>query len=195
MVGLLIGFAVAAVFGVVIGMLMGRYKKLEMALDSVVNAAYVTPHVAFIPIIILWFGLGLEAKIFIVSTSAIFPVLINTQSGVRDVSKLLVEVGEAFVANPRQIFFKIVIPASLPFIMAGLRLAIGRALTSVIVADFFTAMTGLGGVILQASTLLRVSNMLAAVLVVMIVGVSLTELVKFGEARFAPWKETERATR
>lgn len=190
---LLLGFAAAAVVGIGLGLLMGRYRIVEYALDPFVSALYATPLVAIIPLVILWFGLGFTAKLFIVFIMTLFPILINTAAGVSNVSQSLVDVAMAFAAKERQIFTKIILPAALPYIMTGLRLGIGRAIIGMVVAEFFTAITGLGAMIVKYGNFFKTDVMLVPVLILMILGVVLTEGVKRAEAAIAPWKETERA--
>jgi NitT/TauT family transport system permease protein len=149
--------------------------------------------VALIPLIILWLGLGSAAKFVIVFILTVFPVLINTFAGVRNVSQSLVDVGVAFVASERQIFTKIILPAALPYIMAGLRLGIGRAIIGMVVAEFFTALRGLGAMIVKYGNFFRTDSMLVPVIVLMFMGVLLTAALKRAEETIAPWKETERA--
>lgn len=190
---LLLGFVTATIFGVIVGVIMGRYRLIEYTLDPYVNALYATPLVALIPLIILWFGLGFNAKVVVVFILTLFPVLINSYTGVRNVSQSLVDVGRAFVANERQIFTKIMLPASVPYIMAGIRLGIGRAIIGMVVAEFFTALTGLGAMIVKYANSFKTDVMFVPIVILMLMGVGLTELVKLAEIRVAPWKETERA--
>jgi ABC-type nitrate/sulfonate/bicarbonate transport system permease component len=192
---LVIGFAIACVVGIVLGLLMGRYRILEDALDSFVNAAYVAPHAAFVPLIILWLGLGTNAKIFIIATATVFPILIATHAGARDVNRLWVEVGRSFGLSERQIFGKIVLPAVASHVVVGLRLGVGRAVTNMIVAEFFTSLTGLGGLIISQGNLFRTSKMFVGIVTLMLIGVTLTALVGEIERRVAVWRETERAAR
>jgi ABC-type nitrate/sulfonate/bicarbonate transport system permease component len=185
---LLIGFAIAVVTGIVGGLLIGRYPVLEYTFDSLINALYVTPLVALIPLIMLWFGLGTEAKIFIVFLMAVFPILINTWVGVQKVSKDLIDVAVSFCANERQLFNKIIVHATLPYIMAGLRLGIGRAIVGMVIAEFFTGINGLGGIIINAGNNFQTAKMFVPIIVLMLLGVGLTELVKQLEAKIAPWQ-------
>ena len=139
--GLVAGFSLSILVGVVIGLLMGRYRLFDYLVDLQVSALYSTPNVALIPLLILWFGLGMTSKIVIVFLAAVFPIIVNTYGGVRNVSRSLVEIAQAEGAGERQIFGKIIVPASLPFIMAGIRLAVGRAVVGMVVAEMFTAMS------------------------------------------------------
>jgi len=188
---LVLGYVLGAVFGVLTGLAVGRYREVEAALDWLINAFYATPLVALIPLVILWFGLGFTAKLFIVFLFTLFPVLINTSIGVRNVSRSLIDVGVAFVANEQQIFTKIILPASLPYIMAGLRLGIGRAIIGMVTAEFFTAISGLGGLVVKYGNQFRTDEMLVPVIILMILGVLLTGTLQRAEQLIAPWKSNE----
>ncbi len=188
---LTLGYIFGAFVGVVLGLAVGRYREVEAALDWLISALYATPLVALIPLVILWFGLGFTAKLFIVFLFTLFPVLINTSIGVKNVSRSLVDVGVAFVANERQIFSKIILPASLPYIMAGLRLGIGRAIIGMVTAEFFTAISGLGGLVVKYGNQFRTDEMLVPVLILMVLGVVLTSTLQRAEQIIAPWKTTD----
>jgi ABC-type nitrate/sulfonate/bicarbonate transport system permease component len=188
---LVLGYVGGALFGVLVGLAVGRYREVEAALDWLINAFYATPLVALIPLVILWFGLGFTAKLFIVFLFALFPVLINTSIGVKNVSRSLIDVGVAFVANERQIFTKIILPASLPYIMAGLRLGIGRAIIGMVTAEFFTAISGLGGLVVKYGNQFRTDQMLVPVIILMGLGVLLTGSLQRAEQLIAPWKSNE----
>jgi ABC-type nitrate/sulfonate/bicarbonate transport system ATPase subunit/ABC-type nitrate/sulfonate/bicarbonate transport system permease component len=191
--GLSAGFVLAIIFGILIGLLMGRYRLFDYLLDVQISALYSTPNVALIPLLILWFGLGMNSKIVIVFLAAFFPIIVNTYGGVRNVSRGLVEIAQAEGASEAQIFGKIILPASLPFIMTGIRLAVGRAVVGMVVAEMFTAITGLGGAIVYYSNAFATDKLFVVIILLALLGVALTEGVKFLEVRLAPWKETERA--
>jgi NitT/TauT family transport system permease protein len=124
---LAIGFLLAALCGVVLGLLMGRFRAVEHFLDLYVNALMSAPTTAFVPVLILWFGLGIESRIAVVFLFAVFVIIINTMTGVKQVDGVLVEMARSFGAKEREVFFKIILPAALPAIMAGVRLGMGRA--------------------------------------------------------------------
>jgi NitT/TauT family transport system permease protein len=172
---------------------MGRYRFLDQLLDMQISALYATPNVALIPLIILWFGLGMTSKVFIIFLSGFFPIVINTHAGVRNVGRGLVEVALAEAASQLQIFTKIVIPASMPFIATGIRLAMGRAVVAMVVAEMFTAVGGLGGAIINYGNAFATAKLFVVIIVLALLGVTLTESVRWIERRIAPWKETERA--
>ena len=190
---LLLGFVIASSIGVVLGLLIGRYRMVDAATDWLVNALYATPLVAVIPLVTLWFGLGDAAKLFIVSILAVFPVLINTAAGVRNVPSALVDVGTAFAANERQVFLKIILPAALPYMMTGLRLGIGRAIIGMVVAEFFTAITGLGAMIVKYGNAYDTASMFVPILLLMLMGVGITSLVRKIESMIAPWRAREQS--
>jgi len=188
---LLLGFAVAAVLGMALGLLLGRYRALDAATDWLVSALYSTPLVAVVPLVILWFGLGFQAKFFIVVILAIFPILINTASGVRNVSGTLIDVGTAFAATERQVFLKIILPAALPYMVTGLRLGIGRAIIGVVVAEFFTAITGLGALIVKYGNQYDTASMFVPILMLMLLGIGLTDALRRVEEWIAPWRRAD----
>jgi ABC-type nitrate/sulfonate/bicarbonate transport system permease component len=170
-----------------LNLLIGRYRMVDAATDWLVNALYATPLVAIIPLVILWFGLGNTSKTFIVTILALFPILINTTAGVRNVPKQLIDVGDAFAANERQIFTKIILPSALPYMMTGLRLGVGRAIIGMVVAEFFTAITGLGALIVKYGNQYDT----ASIFVLMLLGIGLSFAVRRAEEWIAPWKTTE----
>jgi NitT/TauT family transport system permease protein len=188
-----VGLSAALVLGIAIGLLMGRYRLAEYLLDPYVYAFDATPRVALIPLLLLWFGLGNSSKIAVVFLSGLFPVLMNTFSGVRTVSAQLVEVGRAYGAGEGKLFTKVILPAALPFIMAGIRLAVGRALIGIITAEMFTAVTGMGALLVRYSSALATDKFFVPVILLALLGVILSNIIEKLQKRLAPWKETERA--
>jgi len=187
------GFVLAIVAGIGLGLLMGRYRTWQLLLDPFVTALYNTPSVAIVPLIQLWLGFETSAKIMIVFLSAIFPIIINTYAGVHDTSRSMVDVVRAFGANDRQVMTKVVLPGAVPFIMAGMRLAVGRAVIGVVVAEFFMVLNGLGGLIILFSNTFNTAKLFVPVVVLVALGMVLTAVFRWLERRFATWKETERA--
>jgi NitT/TauT family transport system permease protein len=186
---LLTGFVLALVLGIGFGLLIGRYRTFEAATDWMVSVLYATPLVATIPLVILWFGLGFAAKVFVVTILALFPVLINTAAGVKNVPRPLIDVGAAYAADERQLFTMIIVPSALPYIMTGVRLAVGRAIIGMVVAEFFTALSGLGALIVNYGSRYDTAAMFVPIIVLMALGVVLTMLARRAEEWFAPWKE------
>jgi len=187
----LIGFAAGGAIGILVGLLIGRYRVVDAATDWLINALYATPLVAVIPLVILWLGLGDLAKLFVVTILTVFPVVINTAAGVRNVPQSLIDVTTAFAASERQVFTKIILPSAVPYMMTGLRLGIGRAIIGMVVAEFFTAITGLGALIVKYSNRYDTASMFVPILMLMMMGILLTSLVRRAEDYFAPWRITE----
>ena len=188
---LVVGFLSASAIGIALGLLIGRYKLFDAATDWLINALYAMPMVAIIPLVILWFGLGEAAKLFIVAILSVFPVLINTAAGVRNVPQSLIDVSTAFAANERQVFTKIILPSVVPYMMTGLRLGIGRAIIGMVVAEFFTAITGLGAVIVKYGNQYDTASMFVPLLVLMLLGIVLTFGVRRLEQMVAPWRDVD----
>ncbi len=181
------GFLIATVAGVVAGMFLGRSRFIESAFGLYVTAGNAMPLIAVVPLFILWFGLGFTVKVAIITTLSFFPICISTWNGVKSTSKTLIEVGESFVASKRDILLKIVLPASVPHIMGGLRLAIGKGVIALVVAEFFTALSGLGGIILTAANNFETAQMFAPIILLMVFAVFVTALMEWLERRIAPW--------
>ena len=186
---LVAGFALAVVLGVPLGVLIGRFRSVEAAIGIYITAGYAMPLVALVPLYIMWFGLGFIVKVAIIATLTFFPVCINAWLGVKMVPRSLIEVGLSFVGSKEEILRKIVLPASVPYIMAGLRLGVGKAIIGMIVAEFFTAISGLGGIIINAANAFETAQMLAPIVVIMVFAVAVTALLAWAERKIAPWHE------
>ena len=184
---LFVGWSAGILLGIPIGLLMARYRLVERSLDTYINALYATPTVALVPLIINWFGFTVLARMVIVFLFAVFPVLINTFQGVRNVEPNLLEVARSFCSGEARMWRDVVIPSAIPYIVAGLRLAIGRALVGLVVAELFTAIAGFGGIIERSTSAIRYDRMMVPVVFLMVIGVGLTEGLKALERRIAPW--------
>ena len=156
---LIIGLAIAAVVGITVGLLLARFWVLDVALDIYITFLYSTPTVALVPLIVLWAGFETTAKIIILFLFAFFPLVINTYQGVKNVDPKLLEVGHAFRCSERQLWTNIVLPAALPFIVTGLRLAVGRGLIGMVLADLYTAISGIGYLIVRSAATYPVDHM------------------------------------
>jgi ABC-type nitrate/sulfonate/bicarbonate transport system permease component len=181
------GYLLAVVVGIPLGLIIGRYRLVEAAVGPYVTAGYSTPLVALTPLFIVWFGIGFTVKVAIIFTLTVFPILINTWRGVHAVPKTLIEVGQAFGASQSMIMRKIIVPATLPHIMTGLRLGVGRAVIAVVIAEFFTAVSGLGGIIINAGNSFETATMFVPIIVILLWGVALTAFVGWLERKLAPW--------
>jgi ABC-type nitrate/sulfonate/bicarbonate transport system permease component len=177
--------------GVLLGVIMGRFSIVEWAADIYVNALYSTPMVALVPLIVLWFGFKVPAKVIIVFLFMVFPVLLNTYEGVKNVDRNLQEVARSFCSSEGQLWRHLIIPSAIPFIVAGVRLAIGRGLVGMIVAEFYTSVTGLGYMIVRYANALETDKLFVPIVMVMILGVGLLSLAKWVEGRIAPWRNSE----
>ena len=183
-----LGFLVGSAIGIGIGSMMARFKAVENILDPYVNALYATPYVALVPLFIVWLGIGFSSRLAVVILSVVFVVIINTHAGMRDVNRSIVETGRSFGLSGMPLYQKIVLPASLPYIVAGLRLGIGRGLTGAIVAELFLQLVGLGYLLEYYASIFQVDKDLAVVLVVALMGLFLTESLKYAERRIARWR-------
>ena len=181
------GLALAVVFGVALGVIMARFWVIDIALDTYITALYSIPSVALVPVLVLWIGFESSAKIAVVFLFTFFPMVINTYQGVKNVDARLLEVGRAFRCSERQLWTNIILPAALPFIVAGLRLSIGRGLIGMVLADLYTAITGIGYLISRYASIYRTDAMFVPVVTLGVLGVTLTGLLRFIERRVTPW--------
>jgi sulfonate transport system permease protein len=184
---LVIGFAFALLLGIPLGVAMARSRVIRFALDWYIDAFNSTPNVALVPLITLIFGLDVTAKVIVVFISSVFAIVVNTEQGVRNVDRRLLEVAQSFRSSERQLWGDVVIPSALPYIAAGLRLAVGRALVGMVVAEFFTSITGLGYLIMRYNNSFQPDHLLVPVVVVMALGIVLTTITRGLERHIAPW--------
>lgn len=181
------GLGLATIFGIALGLIMARFWVVDVALDTYITALYSIPSVALVPVLVLWFGFEITAKIAVVFLFTFFPIVINTQQGVKNVDNRLTEVGRAFRCSERQLWIHIVLPAAVPFIVTGLRLAIGRGLIGMVLADLYTAITGIGYLISRYASIYRTDAMFVPIAALGLLGITLTGLLRFVEKRVAPW--------
>jgi NitT/TauT family transport system permease protein len=184
----LLGYALAILVGVPLGLLIGGFRVAEAALGIYITAGYAMPLVALVPLLILWLGLGFAVKVAVVFLMALFPICINTWLGVVAVPKTLIEVGKSFVAPETVILRRIVLPATLPYIMAGIRLAVGRAVVAMVIAEFFTTISGLGAVIINSANNFDTATMFVPIIILMVMAIGLNWLIGFVERKVAPWQ-------
>jgi ABC-type nitrate/sulfonate/bicarbonate transport system permease component len=181
------GLGLAALFGIALGLVMARFWVVDLALDTYITALYSIPSVALVPVLVLWFGFEITAKTAVVFLFTFFPIVINTYQGVKNVDDRLIEVGRAFRCNERDLWIHIVLPAAVPFVVAGLRLAIGRGLIGMVLADLYTAITGIGYLISRYASTYRTDAMFVPIVTLGMLGITLTGLLRFVERRVAPW--------
>ncbi len=186
------GLGIAILVGVPLAVLMARFKPVDWALDLPVNAMYATPMVALVPLLVLWFGIYMEAKVIVVFLFCVFPILINTYQGVRECDKNMLEVARSFRSNEWRMWQDVLFPFALPYIAAGVRLAIGRGLVGVVIAEFYTTISGLGYMITRYAHIFDMDKTFVPVILLMFLGVSLTSALKWLERRIAPWSHANR---
>jgi NitT/TauT family transport system permease protein len=188
---LIYGLSIAILIGIPLAVLMARVRWLDWALDLPISAFYATPLVALVPILVLWFGIYLQAKIIVVFLFAVFPIIINTYQGVRECDRNMLEVARSFRSTEWATWRDVLLPFALPYIAAGIRLAIGRGLVGMIIAEFYTTITGLGFMITKYANVFEMDKTFVPVIVLMILGVALTAGLKRVERWIAPWRRTE----
>jgi NitT/TauT family transport system permease protein len=195
MVSVFAGFALAAVVGVPMGILMGRYLVLDYALDPQVNIWYSLPAIAFIPLVMNFFGSTASATLLIAFLIALFSVVINVYTGVKNISKAVVETALSFGSSQRQLMAKIIIPEALPNMMLGLRLAATRALEGVIVAELIFSAVGIGGMIFDTTDKQQLGLTTALIIVIALISIGLNEGMKYLTRRVVFWKESAAMSR
>lgn len=186
--GFAIGLGLSIVVALPLGVVLGRSKSANALFDPFITAFNATPRLVFLPLLVLWFGLGLWSKVVIVFIGALFPLLINTYEGVRNADKVLINVVRSFGAKEWDIARLVVVPNSLPYIVAGLRLAIGRAILGVVVAEFFGSEDGLGVMMVRASGSYQVDVVFAGLIVFAAISLVMTSLVRMLEVRLTRWR-------
>jgi len=184
---LLMGLTLAIIFGTLLGLALARFHVLDVGLTVYITFLYSIPSVALVPLIVLWAGYETTAKVIILFLFAFFPMVINTYQGVKAVDPKLLEVGRAFRCSERQLWSNIVLPAALPFIVTGIRLAVGRGMIGMVLADLYTAISGIGYLIVRTASTFQVDKMFVPIVTLGLLGVTLTALLRFVEQRVAPW--------
>jgi len=182
--------AIIVVSGIPIGIILGRVTPLRQLADPLVSILNSVPYVLFLPLIIFWFGLGETARVLVVVWAGILPLIINTTSGVRNISVDYLRVGRVFSASPLRFFTSILLPAALPFIMTGIRLAVARALVGAIVVEFFLSSNGLGYFVQNETSNFQMSAAMAGIVVMAVVALLLTWLIGAAEKRVISWSQS-----
>ena len=183
-----IGVGMAIAVGVVFGVLIGWYKRLAMIVDPFVTTLYSTPRVALVPLVLIWFGIGMWSKVFIVFINAVFPVLINTIGGVRAIDVDLLRAARAYCASDWQIFTTVVVPGAVPFILTGVRQAVSLGLIGVVVGEMFGGSEGIGFMVNYGGQTFQTDTVFLGVAIIAIAGITLTWLAEQLEKRFSRWR-------
>jgi NitT/TauT family transport system permease protein len=182
-----LGYVIASVVGVILGFGMANSAAVKQALQPWISGLYATPTIALAPLFILWLGIGIWSKVLVVIFLVLFPVTINTEAGLRTTSERLIEMLRSFGASERQIFFKVSLPSAMPFILAGLKLGIGRGLIGVVVAELFGSRAGLGRLISQSADAFNMPELFAGVVVLAVAGIAMTAGFTLIERKLVPW--------
>ena len=183
-----VGFAMALVAGVVLGLIVGWYRRVRLLADPFLNALFATPRVAMVPLIIIWFGVGMWSKVFIVFLSAFFPILVNTIGGVRAIDADLLRAARAYCASDWQIFTTLALPGSVPFILTGVRQGVALGLIGVVVGEMFGGSQGVGFMVAYGGQTFATDTLFVGVLIIAGAGILLTSLAERLERRFSRWR-------
>jgi NitT/TauT family transport system permease protein len=186
------GYGLAILIGVPLGVLMGWYSRVDAALDPFVSALYATPRIALLPLVLIWFGIGLMSKIAIVFLGAVFPILVNTITGMRTVDADFIKVARSFGSSDRQLFLKVALPSSVPLLLAGLRLGLGHGLIGIVVGEMFGATQGLGYLISVAGARFQTDKVMVGIIIIAAAGLAMTWILRRIERRFERWRPSDR---
>jgi ABC-type nitrate/sulfonate/bicarbonate transport system permease component len=185
---LVIGFVLAIIIGLPLGMAMGWYRRFSLALDPFVTFFNAIPRVSLTPLFIIWFGIGINSKLAVVFLGAVFAIIINAAVGVRNLDPALIKAARSFGANDLQLFRTVVLPGCVPYILAGFRLGLAHALTGVVVAELVAAQAGVGLMMATAGATFQTSRVFVGLVIVAVTGVLITALFARIERRFQSWK-------
>jgi len=187
-IGYGLGVALAIAVGIPLGLAAGWYRRLSYAVEPFLSALNATPQVAFLPLIVLWVGTGLGARVLIVFLLAVLPIAINAHAAVRTTDARLVRLAASFGAGEWRLFRTIILPSTVPFLLAGLRLAVGRGMIGVVVGEIYGSAAGIGAMISQAGARFQTDRVFVGVLTIVAIGVILVELVQLIERRVEAWR-------
>ena len=185
------GFSFAVVIGIPLGLVMGWRRRVEYSLDPFLTALYASPLVALAPLFIIIFGVGVTGKAALVFLLSVFPFVFNTFAGVKSTDSLLINVIRSFGGGEKDLYLKVILPSTIPYIIAGARLAIGRGLVGIIVGEFYAASEGIGFAISQAGDTYRLPEMFVGIIILSLIAVVLTELMRKLELTVAPWRASD----
>lgn len=171
------GFAIAAVFAIPLGLLVGRLTAVREYVDPIIRSLYPIPGIAWIPLAILWFGLGNTAVIFVVFIAEFFPLYFNTEAGARSINPVLVDAGRCFGATRLTLFRRVILPASIPYIITGMRIALGGAWRMIVAGEMLASQTGIGSVLMESRFQFRANDLMMAMILISIVGFATEKLI------------------
>jgi len=183
----ILGYGIASIAGIALGVAMASSAATKQICQPWISGLYATPTIALAPLFILWLGIGVWSKVVVVITLVLFPVAINTEAGLRTTSERLIEMLRSFGASRQQIFWKVSLPSAMPFVLAGLKLGIGRGLIGVVVAELFGSRAGLGRLISQSADSFNMPELFAGVVVLAVAGIVMTAGFSWLEGKLVPW--------
>jgi NitT/TauT family transport system permease protein len=183
-----VGYGLAILIGVPLGILMGWYSRVDAVLDPFVTALYATPRIALLPLVMIWFGIGIASKIAIVFLGSIFPILVSTITGVRTMNADFVKVARSFGSNDWQLFLTVALPSSVPMLLTGLRLGLAHALVGIVVGEMYGATNGIGYLIAVAGARFQTDKVMVGIIIIASLGIALTQLLRLIERRFERWR-------
>ena len=183
-----IGFGLAVVVGLLVGLAMGWFPVVQSICDPFVNFLNSTPRIALAPLFVIWFGIGIWSKVAVIFFGAVFPIIITTMAGVRNLDPALLRAARAFGATPLQLFRTVAMPGAVPYIISGFRLAVAHALTGVVVGEFIAARAGVGLIMVRAAQVYDTPTVFAGVVIVAALGLAFTQGLRVLEKRFQAWK-------
>lgn len=183
-----LGFGLSILVGIPFGIMLGWNRTFQAVFEPFVTTLYSVPRIALMPLIILWLGIGINSKIALVFLGAVFPIIVSVYTGMRTLDDSLVRCARAFGANDRQLLRTVALPSSVPFMVSGVRLGVGRALVGVVVAELVASQAGVGHMMARAGATFQTDKVFVGVIFLAILGLSLTAVLKRLEARFEAWR-------
>ena len=182
------GFALAVAVSIPLGVLLGTSRYARFILDPPLMALYMAPTLILLPIMVIWLGIGMASKVAVVFLGAIFPIIVNTMAGMREADPKLIQAAHCFGAGKLDIFVRILIPGSLPAILMGMRLAVGRGVLGVVVGELYASQDGIGHQLMKYGSAMRIDRLLVYALVISAFGYAMTSLVRLLESRVQSWR-------
>jgi NitT/TauT family transport system permease protein len=183
-----LGFGLAVLIGIPLGLVLGWFRRLGYFWDPWLSFMYATPRITYIPLLVMWFGLGIASKVALCFAGPFFTIVIGTLAGVRTVPPNYLDVARSFGANNRQLFRTILLPNTVPFILAAMRLAVGIGIVAIVLGEMYASQDGLGHLLTTAANNLQADRVLFAVLIFTMMGVGLSKILRAVETRVAEWK-------
>lgn len=184
---LVTGFSIGFLSAIPIGLVWARFKVVDWAIQPFVSAMFSTPLVALVPLYVLWFGFGFSCKVAIVGSFAFFPVLLNTYQGAVSVEKMHLDLAKVFKASEWETWRHVVLPSCVPFVVAGLNVSVGHALTGLVISEFYTNASGLGGIVLVKSGTFQTAQMFVPIVIIVALGITLMAGTRALKRKMAPW--------